>query len=84
MLRNRGLGRLGTGVIGPPVTSLTQRKRCFTSAFCEAVVSLRMSLFYVERKLNESAFGALIGRLEFGTLIDRWAKDFAIMLLAIK
>uniref|UniRef100_A0A2H1V289 SFRICE_003296 n=1 Tax=Spodoptera frugiperda TaxID=7108 RepID=A0A2H1V289_SPOFR len=29
------------GVIGPSVTSLTQRKRCFTSVFCEAVVSLR-------------------------------------------
>uniref|UniRef100_A0A2H1V7S1 SFRICE_023782 n=1 Tax=Spodoptera frugiperda TaxID=7108 RepID=A0A2H1V7S1_SPOFR len=37
---NRGLGR---GVIGPPVTLLTQRKRCFTSVFCEAVVSLRSS-----------------------------------------
>uniref|UniRef100_A0A2H1V826 SFRICE_031001 n=1 Tax=Spodoptera frugiperda TaxID=7108 RepID=A0A2H1V826_SPOFR len=30
-------------VIGPPVTSLTQRKRCFTSVFCEPVVSLRSS-----------------------------------------
>ncbi|KAF9796316.1 hypothetical protein SFRURICE_019398, partial [Spodoptera frugiperda] len=25
----------------PPVTSLTQRRRCFTSDFCEATVSLR-------------------------------------------
>uniref|UniRef100_A0A2H1WP92 fumarate hydratase n=1 Tax=Spodoptera frugiperda TaxID=7108 RepID=A0A2H1WP92_SPOFR len=29
--------------IRPPVTSLTQRKRCFTSVFCEAVVPLRSS-----------------------------------------
>uniref|UniRef100_A0A2H1VQV0 SFRICE_037477 n=1 Tax=Spodoptera frugiperda TaxID=7108 RepID=A0A2H1VQV0_SPOFR len=37
------LGRLGRGVIGSPVTSHneTQRKRCFTSVFCSAVVSLR-------------------------------------------
>uniref|UniRef100_A0A2H1WCJ5 SFRICE_030505 n=1 Tax=Spodoptera frugiperda TaxID=7108 RepID=A0A2H1WCJ5_SPOFR len=40
LLGNRGLGK---EVIGPPVTSLTQRKRCFTSVFCEAVVSLRSS-----------------------------------------
>uniref|UniRef100_A0A2H1W130 SFRICE_038727 n=1 Tax=Spodoptera frugiperda TaxID=7108 RepID=A0A2H1W130_SPOFR len=40
LLGNRGLGR---GVIGPPVTSLTQHKRCFTLVFCEAVVSLRSS-----------------------------------------
>uniref|UniRef100_A0A2H1W0I5 SFRICE_011117 n=1 Tax=Spodoptera frugiperda TaxID=7108 RepID=A0A2H1W0I5_SPOFR len=39
-LGKRGLGR---GVTGPPVTSLTQRKRCFTSVFCETVVSLRSS-----------------------------------------
>uniref|UniRef100_A0A2H1WFY4 SFRICE_013280 n=1 Tax=Spodoptera frugiperda TaxID=7108 RepID=A0A2H1WFY4_SPOFR len=31
------------GVIGPSVTSLTQRKRCFTPVFGEAVVSLRSS-----------------------------------------
>uniref|UniRef100_A0A2H1VJB1 SFRICE_017615 n=1 Tax=Spodoptera frugiperda TaxID=7108 RepID=A0A2H1VJB1_SPOFR len=37
------LHRLGKGVIGPPVTSLTQRKRCFTSVLCEALVSLRSS-----------------------------------------
>uniref|UniRef100_A0A2H1VU38 SFRICE_018634 n=1 Tax=Spodoptera frugiperda TaxID=7108 RepID=A0A2H1VU38_SPOFR len=45
LLRNRGLERLQRGVIviGPPVTSLTQRKRGFTSVFCEAVVSLRSS-----------------------------------------
>uniref|UniRef100_A0A2H1WDJ0 SFRICE_023450 n=1 Tax=Spodoptera frugiperda TaxID=7108 RepID=A0A2H1WDJ0_SPOFR len=30
-----GLERLGRGVIGPPVTSLTQRKRCFKSVFCK-------------------------------------------------
>uniref|UniRef100_A0A2H1WH91 SFRICE_014217 n=1 Tax=Spodoptera frugiperda TaxID=7108 RepID=A0A2H1WH91_SPOFR len=30
-------------VIGPPITSLTQRKRGFTSVFGEAVVSLRSS-----------------------------------------
>uniref|UniRef100_A0A2H1WLB2 SFRICE_032139 n=1 Tax=Spodoptera frugiperda TaxID=7108 RepID=A0A2H1WLB2_SPOFR len=28
-----GIGKIGKGVIGPPVTSLTQRKRCFTSVF---------------------------------------------------
>uniref|UniRef100_A0A2H1VHM5 SFRICE_036760 n=1 Tax=Spodoptera frugiperda TaxID=7108 RepID=A0A2H1VHM5_SPOFR len=28
---------IGKGVIGPQVTSPTQRKRCFTSVFCEAV-----------------------------------------------
>uniref|UniRef100_A0A2H1V265 SFRICE_012065 n=1 Tax=Spodoptera frugiperda TaxID=7108 RepID=A0A2H1V265_SPOFR len=39
----RNLRELGRGVIGPPVTSVTQRKRCFTSVFCEAVVSLRSS-----------------------------------------
>ncbi|CAH1642730.1 unnamed protein product [Spodoptera littoralis] len=40
----QGLGRLGKRrVIGPPVTSHSQRKRCFTSVFCEAVVSLRSS-----------------------------------------
>uniref|UniRef100_A0A2H1VKY6 ubiquitinyl hydrolase 1 n=1 Tax=Spodoptera frugiperda TaxID=7108 RepID=A0A2H1VKY6_SPOFR len=31
------------GGIGHPVTSLTQRLRCFTSVFCSAVVSLRSS-----------------------------------------
>uniref|UniRef100_A0A2H1VK05 SFRICE_025602 n=1 Tax=Spodoptera frugiperda TaxID=7108 RepID=A0A2H1VK05_SPOFR len=36
-------GRLGRGVIGPPATSLIQRKRCFTSVFCEPVVSFRSS-----------------------------------------
>uniref|UniRef100_A0A2H1W5M9 SFRICE_036670 n=1 Tax=Spodoptera frugiperda TaxID=7108 RepID=A0A2H1W5M9_SPOFR len=34
---------LERGVIGPPVTSLTQRKCCFTSVYCEAVVSLGSS-----------------------------------------
>uniref|UniRef100_A0A2H1V025 SFRICE_019212 n=1 Tax=Spodoptera frugiperda TaxID=7108 RepID=A0A2H1V025_SPOFR len=37
---NRGFVR---GLMRSPVTSLTQRKRCFTSVFCEAVVSLRWS-----------------------------------------
>uniref|UniRef100_A0A2H1W4V3 SFRICE_028050 n=1 Tax=Spodoptera frugiperda TaxID=7108 RepID=A0A2H1W4V3_SPOFR len=39
-----GIGKIGKRkVIGPPVTSITQRKYCFTSVFCEAVVSLRSS-----------------------------------------
>uniref|UniRef100_A0A2H1W0Y6 SFRICE_004028 n=1 Tax=Spodoptera frugiperda TaxID=7108 RepID=A0A2H1W0Y6_SPOFR len=38
-----GIGKISKGVIGPPVKSLTQRKSCFTSVFCEAVVSLRLS-----------------------------------------
>uniref|UniRef100_A0A2H1VT14 guanylate cyclase n=1 Tax=Spodoptera frugiperda TaxID=7108 RepID=A0A2H1VT14_SPOFR len=38
-----GKEKIGKGGIGPPVTSLTQRKRCFMSVFCEAVVSLRSS-----------------------------------------
>uniref|UniRef100_A0A2H1VBH8 SFRICE_003003 n=1 Tax=Spodoptera frugiperda TaxID=7108 RepID=A0A2H1VBH8_SPOFR len=38
--RNRGLVR---EVFGPPVTSLTQCNRCFTSVFCEAVASHRSS-----------------------------------------
>uniref|UniRef100_A0A2H1WPX3 SFRICE_031116 n=1 Tax=Spodoptera frugiperda TaxID=7108 RepID=A0A2H1WPX3_SPOFR len=33
----------GSRIIGPPVSSLTQRKRCFTPVFCSAVVSLRSS-----------------------------------------
>uniref|UniRef100_A0A2H1W510 SFRICE_033677 n=1 Tax=Spodoptera frugiperda TaxID=7108 RepID=A0A2H1W510_SPOFR len=37
------IGSIGKGVIGPPVTSHTQRMRCFTSVFCSAVVSLRSS-----------------------------------------
>uniref|UniRef100_A0A2H1V622 SFRICE_003913 n=1 Tax=Spodoptera frugiperda TaxID=7108 RepID=A0A2H1V622_SPOFR len=37
-----GIGKIWKGgVIESPVTSLTQRKRCFTSVFCSAVVSLR-------------------------------------------
>uniref|UniRef100_A0A2H1V4S5 SFRICE_014307 n=1 Tax=Spodoptera frugiperda TaxID=7108 RepID=A0A2H1V4S5_SPOFR len=39
LLGNRGLGRLEIGVMGPPVTSLTQRntrKRCFTSVLLRA------------------------------------------------
>uniref|UniRef100_A0A2H1VXL4 SFRICE_009752 n=1 Tax=Spodoptera frugiperda TaxID=7108 RepID=A0A2H1VXL4_SPOFR len=40
---SKGIGRLGRGILRPPVTSLTQRKRCFTSIFYEAVVSLRSS-----------------------------------------
>uniref|UniRef100_A0A2H1VVM7 SFRICE_012955 n=1 Tax=Spodoptera frugiperda TaxID=7108 RepID=A0A2H1VVM7_SPOFR len=43
VVRESGIGKIGKGGIGPPVTSLTQRKRCFTSVFCEAVVSLRSS-----------------------------------------
>uniref|UniRef100_A0A2H1WFL2 SFRICE_009882 n=1 Tax=Spodoptera frugiperda TaxID=7108 RepID=A0A2H1WFL2_SPOFR len=42
LLGNRGLGKLG----GPPVTSThnkTQRKRGFTSVFCESVIPLRLS-----------------------------------------
>ncbi|CAH1645303.1 unnamed protein product [Spodoptera littoralis] len=44
-LRIVGDSEIGEGgrVAGPPVTSLTRRKRCFTSVFCEAVVSLRSS-----------------------------------------
>uniref|UniRef100_A0A2H1VWI8 SFRICE_025092 n=1 Tax=Spodoptera frugiperda TaxID=7108 RepID=A0A2H1VWI8_SPOFR len=38
-----GIGKIGKGGIGPPVTSLRQRKHCFTSVFGEAVVSLRSS-----------------------------------------
>uniref|UniRef100_A0A2H1V7V3 SFRICE_023056 n=1 Tax=Spodoptera frugiperda TaxID=7108 RepID=A0A2H1V7V3_SPOFR len=38
-----GMRKIGKGEIGPPATSLTQRKRCFTSVFCSAVVSLRSS-----------------------------------------
>uniref|UniRef100_A0A2H1VRI0 SFRICE_028166 n=1 Tax=Spodoptera frugiperda TaxID=7108 RepID=A0A2H1VRI0_SPOFR len=37
VVRESGIGK------GPPVTSLAQRKRCFTSVFCEAMVSLRSS-----------------------------------------
>uniref|UniRef100_A0A2H1V3P5 SFRICE_013635 n=1 Tax=Spodoptera frugiperda TaxID=7108 RepID=A0A2H1V3P5_SPOFR len=33
----KGCWRIGRGVTGSPITSLTQRKRCFTSVFCEAV-----------------------------------------------
>uniref|UniRef100_A0A2H1WR85 SFRICE_023329 n=1 Tax=Spodoptera frugiperda TaxID=7108 RepID=A0A2H1WR85_SPOFR len=33
-----GESGLGKGGIGPPVTSLTQRKRCFTSIFSGAVI----------------------------------------------
>uniref|UniRef100_A0A2H1VZT5 SFRICE_005489 n=1 Tax=Spodoptera frugiperda TaxID=7108 RepID=A0A2H1VZT5_SPOFR len=41
LLGNRGLGRLERGVIGPPHSQEeTQRKRCFTSVFCEAMVLL--------------------------------------------
>uniref|UniRef100_A0A2H1WBZ4 SFRICE_024545 n=1 Tax=Spodoptera frugiperda TaxID=7108 RepID=A0A2H1WBZ4_SPOFR len=42
-LRVVGESGLGKGVIAPPVISLTQQKRCFTSVFCEAVVSIRSS-----------------------------------------
>ncbi|KAF9802272.1 hypothetical protein SFRURICE_008954 [Spodoptera frugiperda] len=35
-----GIGKIGKGM-GPPVTSLTQRRRYFTSVFCEAVISLQ-------------------------------------------
>uniref|UniRef100_A0A2H1WSC1 SFRICE_015444 n=1 Tax=Spodoptera frugiperda TaxID=7108 RepID=A0A2H1WSC1_SPOFR len=38
-----GIRKIAKGVIGPLVTSLTQRKHCFTSVFCEAVVLLRSS-----------------------------------------
>uniref|UniRef100_A0A2H1VD69 SFRICE_006559 n=1 Tax=Spodoptera frugiperda TaxID=7108 RepID=A0A2H1VD69_SPOFR len=38
-----GIEKIGKGGIGPSVTSLTQRKRCFTSVFSSAVVSLRLS-----------------------------------------
>uniref|UniRef100_A0A2H1WHN2 SFRICE_023087 n=1 Tax=Spodoptera frugiperda TaxID=7108 RepID=A0A2H1WHN2_SPOFR len=40
-----GIGKIGKVGIGPPVISLiqTQRKRCFMSVFCEAVVSIRSS-----------------------------------------
>uniref|UniRef100_A0A2H1WLS9 SFRICE_028655 n=1 Tax=Spodoptera frugiperda TaxID=7108 RepID=A0A2H1WLS9_SPOFR len=31
------------GVIEPPITLLTQRKRCFTSVFYDAVILLRSS-----------------------------------------
>uniref|UniRef100_A0A2H1WL97 SFRICE_030337 n=1 Tax=Spodoptera frugiperda TaxID=7108 RepID=A0A2H1WL97_SPOFR len=41
---SEALQGLGRGVIGPPETSLTQRKRCFTSVVCEPVVSLRSML----------------------------------------
>uniref|UniRef100_A0A2H1V936 SFRICE_026974 n=1 Tax=Spodoptera frugiperda TaxID=7108 RepID=A0A2H1V936_SPOFR len=34
---NWGLSRLGSKVIGPPITSLTQRKHSFTSVICETV-----------------------------------------------
>uniref|UniRef100_A0A2H1VAW9 SFRICE_021386 n=1 Tax=Spodoptera frugiperda TaxID=7108 RepID=A0A2H1VAW9_SPOFR len=43
VVRVSGIGKIGKGEIGPPVTSLTQRKRCFTSVFCEAVVSEKLS-----------------------------------------
>uniref|UniRef100_A0A2H1VZG3 SFRICE_040041 n=1 Tax=Spodoptera frugiperda TaxID=7108 RepID=A0A2H1VZG3_SPOFR len=43
VVRESGIGKIGKGGIGPPVTSLTQRKRCFTSVFWEAVVLLRSS-----------------------------------------
>uniref|UniRef100_A0A2H1VKH7 SFRICE_008126 n=1 Tax=Spodoptera frugiperda TaxID=7108 RepID=A0A2H1VKH7_SPOFR len=39
-----GESGIGKGVTGPPVTSLTQCKRYFTSVFCEAIESLRSSL----------------------------------------
>uniref|UniRef100_A0A2H1VQS3 SFRICE_009415 n=1 Tax=Spodoptera frugiperda TaxID=7108 RepID=A0A2H1VQS3_SPOFR len=37
-----GIRKIGK-VIGPMVTSATQRKRCFTSIFCKAVASLLSS-----------------------------------------
>uniref|UniRef100_A0A2H1WTW1 SFRICE_033875 n=1 Tax=Spodoptera frugiperda TaxID=7108 RepID=A0A2H1WTW1_SPOFR len=43
VVRESGIGKIGEGGIWPPVTSLTQRKRCSTSVFCETVVSLRSS-----------------------------------------
>uniref|UniRef100_A0A2H1WAN5 SFRICE_023360 n=1 Tax=Spodoptera frugiperda TaxID=7108 RepID=A0A2H1WAN5_SPOFR len=39
----RGLRKIGRGIIGPQITLLTQRKRCFILVFCEVVVSLRSS-----------------------------------------
>uniref|UniRef100_A0A2H1VSK4 SFRICE_019104 n=1 Tax=Spodoptera frugiperda TaxID=7108 RepID=A0A2H1VSK4_SPOFR len=43
ILRVIGESEIGKGVIGPPVTALTQCKRFFSSVFCEGVVSLRSS-----------------------------------------
>uniref|UniRef100_A0A2H1VE65 SFRICE_031909 n=1 Tax=Spodoptera frugiperda TaxID=7108 RepID=A0A2H1VE65_SPOFR len=43
LFRNWGWEDWEIVVIRPPVTSLTQRESCFTSVFCEAVVSLRSS-----------------------------------------
>ncbi|KAF9808035.1 hypothetical protein SFRURICE_017207, partial [Spodoptera frugiperda] len=43
VVRKSGFGKLGRRVIGPLVPSLTQRKRCFTSVFHEAVESLLSS-----------------------------------------
>uniref|UniRef100_A0A2H1VP21 SFRICE_004124 n=1 Tax=Spodoptera frugiperda TaxID=7108 RepID=A0A2H1VP21_SPOFR len=44
-----GLGRLVRGLFRPPVTSLTQRKRCFTSVFCEAVLGQSRFDFWTKR-----------------------------------
>uniref|UniRef100_A0A2H1W937 SFRICE_017164 n=1 Tax=Spodoptera frugiperda TaxID=7108 RepID=A0A2H1W937_SPOFR len=37
VVEDSGIGKIGKVRIERPVTSLTQRKRCFTSAFCSAV-----------------------------------------------
>uniref|UniRef100_A0A2H1V5H3 SFRICE_020585 n=1 Tax=Spodoptera frugiperda TaxID=7108 RepID=A0A2H1V5H3_SPOFR len=59
VIRESGIGK---GVIGPPVTSLTQRKRCFKSIFCEAVVSLRSSRpIRAEAWQSHTIFSCVVG-----------------------
>uniref|UniRef100_A0A2H1WDZ7 SFRICE_020825 n=1 Tax=Spodoptera frugiperda TaxID=7108 RepID=A0A2H1WDZ7_SPOFR len=56
LLGNWGLGRLGTNIFWDE----TQGKRCFTSVFCEAVVSLRSSQpIRVEAWLSHTLSNAL-------------------------
>uniref|UniRef100_A0A2H1VU06 SFRICE_029123 n=1 Tax=Spodoptera frugiperda TaxID=7108 RepID=A0A2H1VU06_SPOFR len=59
-LRVVGESGLGRWVLEPPVTTFTQRKRCFTSVFCSAVVSLRSS----RHILWESHASARMGQLD--------------------
>uniref|UniRef100_A0A2H1VHC4 SFRICE_000384 n=1 Tax=Spodoptera frugiperda TaxID=7108 RepID=A0A2H1VHC4_SPOFR len=86
VVRESGIGKIGKGGIGPSVTSLTQRKRCFTSVFCEVVVSppssrpIRADHWW---KRTQLSFIFLYGKMRVMNACFGWLPYYRILVLRI-